>query len=110
YAESLRLIISGTARIDREGRTLFGDSTERQIEQTLRIVDALLQSRKMGWGDILRSICYFKDLNDQALFERICARTGVPAFPAVAVGADVCRHDLSFEIEVDAVCPVSGRD
>jgi enamine deaminase RidA (YjgF/YER057c/UK114 family) len=98
-----RLYISGTASIDEQGKTIFLGDCAGQVRQTMEIVQAILQSREMDWGDVTRSLVYFKRAADAPLFEKYRQETGVPAFPAVTVENDICRDDLLFEIEVDAV-------
>lgn len=97
------LMISGTASIDPDGKTVYQGDSENQIRLTLEVVKAILDSRGMGWGDLFRGIAYFKDMNDLPVYRRIAAELGIPRFPLAVSHADVCRHDLLFEIEVDAV-------
>jgi enamine deaminase RidA (YjgF/YER057c/UK114 family) len=98
-----RLYISGTASIDAEGKTIFLGDCAAQVRQTMEIVHAILQSREMDWGDVTRSLVYFKRGADAPLFYKYRQESGVPAFPAIVVENDICREDLLFEIEVDAV-------
>jgi len=97
------LLISGTASIDACGRSQYEGDPQRQIERTLEVVTALLESRRMTWGNVNRGIAYFTDMADRAKFTSLCQAQGIPAFPLAMSHADVCRHDLLFELEVDAV-------
>ena len=98
-----RLYISGTASIDENGKTVFIGDSEAQVRQTMEVVQAILHSREMDWGDVVRSIVYFKRGQDAPLFEKYRQESGVPSFPAITVENDICRDELLFEIEVDAV-------
>jgi enamine deaminase RidA (YjgF/YER057c/UK114 family) len=98
-----RLYVSGTASIDEHGKTVFLGDPAAQVRQTMEVVQAILQSREMDWGDVTRSLVYFKRAADAPLFEKYRQENGVPAFPAITVENDICREDLLFEIEVDAV-------
>jgi len=98
-----RLYISGTASIDAQGKTIFLGDCAAQVRQTMEIVQAILQSREMDWGDVTRSLVYFKRGADAPLFEKYRQENGVPPFPAIVVENDICREDLLFEIEVDAL-------
>ena len=98
-----RLYISGTASIDEQGKTIFLGDTAGQVRQTMEVVQAILQSREMDWGDVTRALVYFKRGIDAPLFEKYRQENGVPPFPAITVENDICRDDLLFEIEVDAV-------
>lgn len=98
------LYVSGTASIDREGRTLHVGDPEGQVRQTMEVVEALLDSQGMSWSDVVRGVAYFKDIRaDRALYDDYCSERGIPRFPLAFSHADVCRDDLLFEIEVDAV-------
>jgi enamine deaminase RidA (YjgF/YER057c/UK114 family) len=97
------LLISGTASIDPSGKTVFQDNPEKQIRLTLDVVKAILASRDMDWNDLFRGIAYFKDMSDLPVYRRVAAELGIPRFPLAVSHADVCRDDLLFEIEVDAV-------
>ncbi len=97
------LLISGTASIDPDGKTVYLDDPEKQIRLTMDVVRAILNSRDMGWSDLFRGIAYFKDMDYLPIYRRIAAELGIPRFPLAVSHADVCRDDLLFEIEVDAV-------
>ena len=97
-----RLYVSGTASIDGHGKTVFIGDPAGQVRLTMEVVAAILHSREMDWGDITRSLVYFKRAENAPLFRAYCEETGVPPFPAIVVENDICRDDLLFEIEVDA--------
>ena len=97
------LTISGTASIEPGGKTVHLDDTEKQIELTMEVVHGILKSRDMDWSDTARAIAYFKDDSEAHLLEKYCIANGLPELPVAISHADVCRHDLLFEIELDAV-------
>lgn len=97
------VLISGTASIDPDGKSAHLDNPEKQIRLTLEVVKAILESRGMNWSDLFRGIAYFKNMGTLPLYRRIAEELGIPRFPLAVSHADVCRHDLLFEIEVDAV-------
>lgn len=103
YPTHKNVLISGTASIDPAGKTVFLDNPEKQIRLTMEVVKAILDSRGMGWGDLFRGIAYFKDMDYLPIYRSVAAELGIPRFPLAVSHADVCRHDLLFEIEVDAV-------
>ncbi|MHC4132105.1 MAG: RidA family protein [Planctomycetota bacterium] len=98
-----RLYISGTASIDPEGATVYVGDVKKQITLTMKVVQAILQSRNMNWGDVSRAIAYFKDMEDSSLLEQYCRGNDLPHMPIAVAHGDICRDDLLFEIEVDAV-------
>ncbi|HEY5653072.1 MAG TPA: RidA family protein [Pontiella sp.] len=99
------LTISGTASIEPGGKTVHLDNCEKQIELTMQVVHEILKSRNMDWSDTSRAIAYFKDITEAPLLEKYCCENNLPQLPVVISHADVCRHDLLFEIELDAVKP-----
>jgi enamine deaminase RidA (YjgF/YER057c/UK114 family) len=101
--DSRLLMISGTASIDPNGKTVHADNTGRQIELSMAVVHALLKSRNMDWEQTVRAIAYFKHAADIQLFKTYCARNQLPELPVAISHADICRDDLLFEIELDAV-------
>ncbi len=99
------LLISGTASIDINGRSVHQGDAEMQIRLTMEVVSALLESRSMSWCDLFRGIAYFKDMAYLPVYRRVADALGIPRFPLAISHADVCRNDLLFEIEVDAIKP-----
>ena len=97
------LTISGTASIEPGGKTVHLGDTEKQIELTMEVVHEILRSRDMDWSDTSRAIAYFKDDSEAYLLEQYCLKNNLPELPVAISHADVCRHDLLFEIELDAV-------
>jgi enamine deaminase RidA (YjgF/YER057c/UK114 family) len=94
--------ISGTASIDESGATVYPDNVEAQIEHTLKVVGAILESRSMGFEDVIRGHAYFKHSADAEKLEKPAARYGLPTSRVVVSQNDICRGDLLFELEVDA--------
>lgn len=98
------LTISGTASIDPVGNTVHLGDTARQIDLTLEVVHAILASRSLKWGDIARSVAYFRNASDAHLLHERLARAGISPFPAIPCRMDICRDNLLFELEADAIC------
>jgi enamine deaminase RidA (YjgF/YER057c/UK114 family) len=101
---SRRLLVSGTASIAPGGETLWPGDTRKQIEQTMEVVAAILRSRDMNLGDVVRATAYFKHRADTVLFEKWLQAHELQTMPHVLVHCDICRGDLLFELEADAVC------
>lgn len=96
------LLISGTASIAPEGETVFLDDTAGQIQKTMEVVEAILESREMNWSDTTRAIAYFTSVEDAHLLKDYCDRNGLPDMPIAVAHAEICRPDLLFELELDA--------
>ena len=100
---SRSVLVSGTASIDPEGATTHVGDVDAQIDYTLEIVGAILTSRNMDFLDVTRGNAYFKDPAGAASLEQIAGRHGLPLSRVVVSQNDVCREDLLFELEIDAV-------
>jgi enamine deaminase RidA (YjgF/YER057c/UK114 family) len=101
-----RLYISGTAAIDREGKTVLVGDPAAQLELTMQVVQALLERAGMDWSNATGSLVYFKDYRNFGLFDAYCRRRNI-RLPHIKIQADVCRDDLLFEIELDAIRSIS---
>ena len=98
-----RIYISGTASISPDGRTQFEGDVAAQIKRTMEVVKSILHACGMELSDSTRVTTYFKNAEDIPAFEAWRIETKTPAIPVVCVHNDVCRHDLLFEIELDAL-------
>jgi enamine deaminase RidA (YjgF/YER057c/UK114 family) len=103
HQTSKRLIISGTASIDREGQTLHYDNVNMQINQTMEVVSSLMNKEEYGWTNMVRAIAYFKDLGHVNHFMEYCRSNQIDSTYILIAGGTICRDDLLFEIEIDAV-------
>lgn len=99
----IRLYVSGTASIHRDGRTAHVGNVEEQIALSMEVVQAILEHREMGWPDVTRAVAYFKDIENTPLFDKYCKESRLPPLPVAIVHGDICRDELLYEIEVDAV-------
>lgn len=102
-ADVQRLLISGTASIDPDGHTQYVGDTAGQIARTCEVVAAILHSRGLDWADVTRATAYYRDSTEVPLFSAHWATTGLAPLPVVHAANVICRHDLLFELEVDAV-------
>ena len=108
------LLISGTASIDEEGRSVHIGDFRAQCWRTYRNITQLLASEGATWHDIVRCSCYLRDIErDYRDFNEV--RTtffdwlGLDPLPAsTGIQARLCREELLVEIEAIAVLP-AGR-
>jgi enamine deaminase RidA (YjgF/YER057c/UK114 family) len=98
-----RLLVSGTASIEPGGATAHVGDAVAQIARTMEVVEAILGSRGMSLADTARATAYFKHPGDLPLFKAWLAWRGLPDLPVVNAACAVCRDDLLFELELDAV-------
>jgi enamine deaminase RidA (YjgF/YER057c/UK114 family) len=100
-----RLLVSGTASIEPGGRSVHGGDLTRQIRTSREVTQALLESCGFDSDDVTRATGYLKDRQD-ALSAGWC---GGQSRQCVIVPADICRPELLFEIELDALRPTIRR-
>lgn len=97
------VLVSGTASIDRSGKTVHVGDREGQAVETLLCVGALLEEAGGDLSRIAASTLFCKDRESLEAWQRVTRLLGVPDFPCVPVLADVCRHDLLLELEAIAL-------
>jgi 2-iminobutanoate/2-iminopropanoate deaminase len=103
------LLISGTASIDDQGRTVHVGDLRKQLRRTFDNITALLAAEGATWKDIVRTTCYLRDIErDYAEFNEERAafykEQGLNPLPAsTGIQAILCRPDLLIEIEAIAM-------
>lgn len=102
------LLVSGTASIEPDGRTAHVGDIRGQIELTMQVVGAILQSHGRNFADVTRATAYFKSASDFPQFAAWCHQHGLGELPVVAACCDICRPELLFEIELDAIGLAAG--
>jgi enamine deaminase RidA (YjgF/YER057c/UK114 family) len=103
------LLISGTASIDEDGRSVHIGDFRAQMRRTLDNITGLLESECCTWHDIVRTSCYLRDIDrDYEIFneERTAFfnEQGLDPLPAsTGIQAKLCRPELLVEIEAIAM-------
>ncbi len=97
------LLVSGTASIEPGGRSVHDGDIAAQVDLTMRVVRGILEERGLSFLDVSRATAYFKYPKDQPAFADWCAHNGAAFLPVISTRADVCRDELLFEIEMDAL-------
>jgi len=103
------LLISGTASIDDQGRTVHVGDLRAQQRRTYDNITKLLASEGATWHDIVRTTCYLRDIERdyQAFNEertKFFKEQGLDPLPAsTGIQAILCRPDLLIEIEAIAM-------
>lgn len=98
-----RLFVSGTASIDKTGQSVHRGNIQKQIALTMDVVREILISKGLNFSDVTRATAYFKDIKDISVLQTWQREQGVDLFPVVAAQGEICRDELLFEIELDAV-------
>jgi enamine deaminase RidA (YjgF/YER057c/UK114 family) len=103
------LLISGTASIDENGRSVHVGDFRAQLRRTFDNITALLEREGATWHDIVRTSCYLRDIDrDYDVFniERTAffKEQGLDPLPAsTGIQAHLCRPELLVEIEAIAM-------
>jgi 2-iminobutanoate/2-iminopropanoate deaminase len=103
------LLISGTASIDEQGRTVHVGDLRAQARRTYDNISKLLAAEGATWHDIVRTTCYLRDIErDYTAFNeertRFYKEQGLDPLPAsTGIQAILCRPDLLVEIEAIAM-------
>ncbi len=106
------LLISGTASVDENGRSIHIGDLRAQTRRTFQNISALLASEGATWKNVVRTTCYLRDIErDYAAFNE--ERTAFyseqvldPLPASTGIQAILCRPELLVEIEAIAViCP-----
>ena len=102
------LVISGTASIDEQGSSVHIGDFRAQTRRTFLNITGLLEAEGATWKDIVRTTCYFRDIErDYTAFneERTAfynAQLLDPLPASTGVQAILCRPELLIEIEAIA--------
>lgn len=100
--------ISGTAAIDGQGRSLFPGDAEAQINHTLDVVASLLAEHGGRLDDICAATAFIKQAEDAPTLLRVLTARGLEALPVVVVQSDICRKELLFELDGEALIASSS--
>jgi 2-iminobutanoate/2-iminopropanoate deaminase len=75
-----------------------------QTEQTLRNLGALLEAAGLDYGDVVKTSCFLRDMEDFAGFNEVYARFFPEPYPArTTVQAARLPMDIAVEIEAIAL-------
>ena len=97
------LLVSGTASIEPGGRTAHVGDFKAQVSLTMEVVQAILESRGMSYADVTRATAYLRRAADLAGFRDWARERGLSHLPVICTRADICRNNLLFEVELDAL-------
>jgi enamine deaminase RidA (YjgF/YER057c/UK114 family) len=103
------LLISGTASVDENGKTVHVGDFRAQCWRTYQNISGLLEAEGATWKDVVRTTCYLRDIErDYEAFNEIRTQffreqelNPLPA--STGIQAILCRPDLLIEIEAIAI-------
>ncbi|MFZ0961064.1 MAG: Rid family hydrolase [Terriglobia bacterium] len=103
------LLISGTASIDDQGRSIHQGDFRAQTKRTYENITKLLRAEGATWKDVVRTTCYLRDIErDYEAFNeertQFFAEQGLDPLPAsTGIQAILCRPELLIEMEAMAI-------
>jgi 2-iminobutanoate/2-iminopropanoate deaminase len=103
------VLISGTASVDENGKTVHVGDFRAQTWRTYKNITGLLEAEGATWKDVVRTTCYLRDIErDYEAFNEIRTQffeeQGLDPLPAsTGIQAILCRPDLLVEIEAIAI-------
>ena len=93
------ILVSGTASIDEQGKSVYIGDIRSQILKTIEVVDALIAKEGASLNDICDATVFLKRPEDFEIYQKTAVECGLNGIPAVCVIADVCRDELLFELD-----------
>jgi enamine deaminase RidA (YjgF/YER057c/UK114 family) len=104
FPRSKLVFISGTAAIDKAGLSVHSGDFLRQMEFTLNIVKAILDTVNANYTNIAQAVIYLKRHSDFSTCMRFLYEQKFPVERSIfQLDVDICRNNLLFEIELTAV-------
>ncbi len=65
------LFSSGQMALDPETGVVVGETIEEQTEQVMKNLGAILEEAGLGYGDVVKTVCFLDDMGDFAKFTEI---------------------------------------
>ena len=96
------LFSSGQIALDPETGVVVGETIEEKTEQLMKNLGAFLEEAGLGYGDVVKTVCFLDDMGDFAAFNEIYGKyfTEKPARSCVAV--ETLPKGVLCEVEVIA--------
>ena len=96
------LFSSGQISLNPETGVVVGETIEEQTEQVMKNLGAILEEAGLGYGDVVKTVCFLDNMNDFGAFNEIYGKyfTEKPARSCVAV--ETLPKGVLCEVEVIA--------
>ena len=73
------------------------------VALTMEVVEAILNARGFGLTDLASATAYFRHAADAGAFAEWLAANRLSHLPILSTQCAVCRDDLLFELEAEAL-------
>ena len=107
FGDRSHLHVSGTASIDKEGRTLYPGDPRRQAERAIANIRALLAPHGATLNDMAYLAAYLRDPKDRDRVAAVLAAEIPPTVPLLFLESKVCRPN--WLIELDGLAIIEDR-
>jgi len=105
FGDRSHLYISGTASVDRNGRTLYASDVRRQTRRALENVRALLTPHGADLADLAYVVAYLRSFKDGKRVMEVVETELPPQVPCLFVIGAVCRPAWLVEFEGVGIIP-----
>jgi enamine deaminase RidA (YjgF/YER057c/UK114 family) len=105
FGDRSHLYVSGTASIDKDGRTLYASDVRMQTRRALENVRALLAPHGADLHDLAYVVAYLRSFKDGKLVMDIVKTELPPEVPRLFVVGAVCRPAWLVEFEGVGIIP-----
>jgi len=102
------IFVTGTGPIDPVTGKLIGEDIERQTEQTISNIEAILEAEGATLADVVKSTVHLSDLSLFARYNAVYARRFTKPYPVrTTVGSDL-GHTPGMLVEIDCIAYHQG--
>lgn len=103
FGDAKLVEVSGTAAIDETGASVYPGDPRAQVRYTLDVVDRLLGRAGASLGHIAAGVAFVRRPGVADDWRAVAAERGLGGLPVVCVVGDVCREELLFELDGQAL-------
>jgi 2-iminobutanoate/2-iminopropanoate deaminase len=100
---------AGQVGIDPATGQMVEGGVEAQTERALRNLGAVLDAAGLGYGDVVKTLCFLTDINDFQAFNGVYARFFPDPYPARST-VGVKQLAGAFVVEIEAIAVRSSED
>ncbi len=96
------LFSSGQIALDPETGVVVGETIEEQTEQVMKNLGAILEEAGLGYGDVVKTVCFLDDMGDFAAFNEIYGKYFIEKPARSCVAVETLPKGVLCEVEVIA--------
>lgn len=93
---------AGQGPMDPETDTLVEGDVAVQTERTLKNLGAVLEAAGLDFGDVVKTTCFLRDMDDFKAFNEVYGRFFPEPYPARTT-IEAARLPLDIAVEIEAI-------